>query len=317
MSKNVTDNLTHKLKNRSVIVTGSCGYIGSELIGRLKAGGFRCLGIDKIADNTASLSLDLCDKKPAIRTIRDFSPDCLIHCGTYSALAYRDNPLQSFEQDAAALVNILTALLEFPDTRLIVFSSSYVYSGQNTDKTVTEETILSPTHNFGLAKAFFEQLAIRSHPNTVVLRLSSVFGPGRCLHPNAIENMAGECLLCNQLTVWGKGCRKMQYVYIDDVSGITFEALSLKCGIYNVGADEYVSVAQTAKIIAEFYNSQIIFLEDRKEGESLPFMDNTRIKNTLKKNCFTPLTVALHKYLEKLQESNVCAERIYDCQSCR
>ena len=73
------------------------------------------------------------------------------------------------------------------DTVLIYFSSSYVYSGLSLKETVNEETILNPKHNFGFAKFFFENMIKRITSNYIVFRLSSVFGEGNYLHPNAIK----------------------------------------------------------------------------------------------------------------------------------
>ena len=125
-----------------------------------------------------------------VTLIRVYKPDTLVHCGTNSALAYRDNLLQAFREDAEGTANILEALTGYRDCRLIYFSSSYCYSGLPRNEAVSETTPLRPVHNFGLSKAFFEQLMLRNHPNTIVFRLSSVFGPGNALHPNAVYDMA-------------------------------------------------------------------------------------------------------------------------------
>jgi nucleoside-diphosphate-sugar epimerase len=290
-------------KNKSVLVTGSCGYIGSELIDRLQADKVNYLGFDKLnSDLKQMLCLDMCDRASTVRTIRQFLPDRLVHCGTHSALAYKNNFLESFSEDAAALINILNSLKELPSTRLIFFSSSYVYSGIDTNITIKETSLLKPTHNFGLAKSFFEQLVFRNHPNSVAFRLASVFGPGKAQHPNAVENMAKESLAQNQLTVWGLGKRKMQYVYIEDVIEHIISAFSIEPGIYNLGANEYTCVGETAGVIAELCNSKLIFLKDKKEGESLPFMDNASLKKVSKKD-FTPLALALEKYLKVLRKN--------------
>ena len=56
---------------------------------------------------------------------------------------------------------------------------------------------------------FFEQMLLREYSNSLIFRLSSVFGEGNYLHPNAIEVMAKEAITNKTLTVWGHGKRKI------------------------------------------------------------------------------------------------------------
>ena len=112
----------------------------------------------------------------------------------------------------------------------------------------------------------------------MVIRLSSVFGQGEYLHPNAIEVMAGEAINDKSVTVWGPGNRKMQYIYINDVIESIIDSNLFNPGIYNLGGNDYISVSETAKIIANKTSSKINFLRDKKEGNTLPFMSIFKIK---------------------------------------
>lgn len=299
MATTATDELLEEAKKRGkrVLVTGGFGYIGSELVKQLELHGVDYLSVDKKnPPGRRSICLDLCDKEATAAAIKKFRPDVLVHCGTNSALAYRGHFIESFRDDAAAIVNILEALLQFPACRLICFSSSYVYSGLDAKEQLDESAMLNPSHNFGVAKSFFEQLTLRSHPSTVVFRLSSVFGPGNALNPNAVFNMAKECLKTGQLTVWGTGSRKMQYVCMSDVLAGICAAFTLEPGIYNLGGSEYLSVAESAKMIAGFFRAKVVFLKGRKEGETLPFMDCSKFRRA-SENSITPFSDSLKEYL--------------------
>lgn len=305
MATTATDKLLEEVKKsgKRVIVTGGFGYIGSELVKQLEKHSIDCLSVDKKnPPGRRSIRIDLCDKEAAASAIKKFRPDIFVHCGTNSALAYRDHFLESFRDDAAALANILEALSQFPACRLICFSSSYVYSGLDIKKPVNEAAILNPSHNFGVAKSFFEQLVLRVHPGTVVFRLSSVFGPGNALNPNAVFGMAKECLKTGQLTVWGTGSRKMQYVYMSDVLAGICEAFALEPGIYNLGGREYIPVAESAKMIAEFFGAKVTFLKDKKEGETLPFMDCSKLRRA-PANSITLFSDSLNEYLGLIREN--------------
>src|SRR3989344_7415516 len=281
-----------------ILITGASGYIGSEILKFVKEYPCECLAIDKLAGTFYNVqSSDLKDAAKTSKIIIDFKPDVIIHCATHSALAYRDRFLNSFEEDFSATVNIFNALEKMPDCRLIYFSSSYVYSGLPAGQNYDEDALLAPKHNFGIAKSFFEQFILKIHPNTAVFRLSSVFGGGKSLHPNVILAFVQECIKNKSLTVWGKGERKLQYIYITDAIKVILQSIDLVPGIYNLGGDDYVSVYDTATAIATFLNVKVNFLENKPEGETLPFLSNQKIKNNLENNLFTPFSGALSEYL--------------------
>ena len=213
------------------------------------------------------------------------------------------NFLNSFKEDNLALFNILSLLKNNHNkARLIYFSSSYVYSGHKKTNVVDEETILKPTHNFGLAKHFFEQLIQREYPNCNIFRLSSVFGQGEYLHPNAIEVMTREAINEKLVAVWGAGDRKMQYIYLEDVVKCLLLVDTFKTGLFNLCGNNYVSVKETASFIAEFFEVNVEFLTNKMEGETLSQMDNKKVSAESKLNLFTDHSASLISYLKTMKK---------------
>ena len=289
------------MKNTRLLITGGSGYIGNQLIDRCISLKIPFSAIDKAKhkDKKDIVKLNLCNRKQTLDFIRKTSPNVIIHCGTNSALAYKNKFIEAFREDAIALSNLLEGISELSECRLIYFSSSYVYSGLPAGEVVQESMALQPDHNFGVAKLFFEQFALRSNPGTVIYRLSSVYGPGNAIYPNAIYTMAMECLRNNKLTVWGAGSRKMQYVYMDDVLDCIVNGFTTDAGIYNLGGDEYITVSEVAKLIADFYDAEIVYLHNKKEGETLPFMSTMKLTKTLNKK-FNPSSNSITEYLQTL-----------------
>lgn len=295
---------------KRVLITGGFGFIGSHLVEEMQKHNIDYLSIDKRNPTNLIeprvLQFDLCDKGKTSECIEDFRPDFLIHFGTNSSVDYYNHFMKSYKEDSQALINILETLSKLPNCRLVFLSSSYVYNGLKPDLPVTESTMVHPTHNtsplqphynFGIAKLFFEQLILQSHKNSAVFRLSSVFGPGNVIYPNAIVSMSRECLETGQLPVWGSGSRMMQYIYNKDIVKYVDEAFFLPPGIYNLGGNEYLPVAVAAEQIADFFGARMVFLKDKQEGEALPFMETSKLKKASDKNHFTPFSEALKEYL--------------------
>jgi len=149
---------------------------------------------------------------------------------------------------------------------------------------------------------FFEQMLLREYSNSIIFRLSSVFGEGNYLHPNAIEVMAKEALKNNTLTVWGHGKRKMQYVFLDDVVKNIIALSRVSSGIFNLCSNNYSTVKDTAAFIANYFNAEIKILNDKIEGDTLPFMENKKIIKVVKDNLFSNFEKSLKTYLSTISE---------------
>lgn len=295
----MTDN-----KSKKVLVIGGAGYIGGELINALRNSNISYLSVDKRkSEDKNSIVLDLGDGEETLSLLLKYKPDVVVHAGTHSALAYQDDFLVSFDDDYISLQSLLSALKKTPNTRLIYFSSNYVYSGYTSDKKMSETNKLLPTHNFGVAKSFFEQYILRNHKESVVFRLSSVFGHGNTQHPNAISNFKDEAKDTGKVTVFGTGARMMQYVYMPDVIKFIIASFSIRPGIYNLGGDEYISVADAAKTVANYCGAKAVFLKDKPEGDTLPFISTEALSKEVSQEQFTSFSNATKEFFNFSHES--------------
>lgn len=273
-------------------MTGATGYLGSSICRLLARDRVAHVGVDVVPDGRDVHVFDLRDRAALRALVGDFAPDVVVHAGTFSALAYRDDLRRCFRADLDAAESLLDAIPA--SCRLVYFSSSYVASGLPADQVVTEESPLRPRHPFGVAKWAFEELVMRSHASSVVFRLCSVFGPGEARFPNAIEAMAAEATTSGRVTVWGSGGRRTQYVYIDDVLECVVAAADLEPGLFHLGGDERVTVAAAAGAIARHVSAEVVFDRQRAEGETLPLLDTARLKRaTGRPDLFQPFERAL------------------------
>ena len=284
MTNDIFEQILSKFNKKRILLTGSSGYIGSRASLELDKYGAEVLGIDKDVIQSSidqeEFSLTSAEKLDSI--IKKFKPDLIFHSGTNSASDYYNHFLKSFNEDYNSLTNILRSIDKFnnKDVPIVFFSSSYVYSGEPKNTMAQENNKLQPNHNFGVGKRFFEEMLKRSHKNYDIYRLSSVYGKGNPRKPNAIFNMIEQANKEKKIDLWGIGERKMQYVSIDDVIKHSLGPALSKPDVYNLGSDNYLSTSEVVKCIAKATKVNVSVLKNKQEGETLPFMENKKIKET-------------------------------------
>jgi len=281
------------------IITGAAGYIGKVLGEHLNKKKIKFIGIDKYPRKDKSIiKLDLKNKKKTLKFFKKINCNKIYHFGTYSAAAYKKNFNKCFKEDLISLQNLLKSIeTKTNKIKIIYMSSSYVYSGYKSKKKtgVCEEKNLTPVHDFGFAKKFFEEFLTKYHSNSIIYRLSNVFGEGEFIRGNTIYNMVIEAKKHKIVTVWGKGNRKLQYIYIGDLMKYLLLNKNFN-GIFNLGGNEYIKISTLTKKISYFFGTKVLFLKNKKEGETLSFMNTRKIKN-ITKNYFTEFDKNLISYL--------------------
>lgn len=152
-----------------VLVTGSSGYLGAEVVAALGASGATAVGHDRTTRG------DLRDAEVVRRALLDARPDVVVHCAAAvprSAGGYDD------EAAARASLEMVDALVAAAPP-YVVFTSSMTVYGADLPMPVTEDTT-APSSAYGHAKLAAEQALLgRDGPGTTVLRLPGLFGGTR------------------------------------------------------------------------------------------------------------------------------------------
>ncbi len=291
------------MKTKLKIIIGSSGYIGKVLAREFRKKKIKFIGIDKNPRNdkfTKKIEL-----KNKIKTFNFFNKlECneIFHLGTYSAAAYKMNFDKCFKEDLTSIQNLLFAINKNKKKpKLVYMSSSYVYSGHKIIKNngIDEKKSLNPSHGFGLAKKFFEEYLTKYYSNSIIFRLSNVFGEGESIRGNtALKNMATEAKEKKKVTVWGKGIRKIQYIYIGDLIKYLISNKNFT-GVYNLGGKNHIKTLYLSKLLCNYFDAKTVFLKNKKEDETLSFMNTNKIKKKTK-NYFTNFEKNLINYLKTI-----------------
>ena len=274
---------------QNVILTGGCGFIGSNVLNYLsgKYPNVTFINIDRV---DYCSSVHNVDDNPNVIFIKEdlrhinllevmekYDVDTIMH---FAAQTHVDNSFfnaQLFiEDNVIATVNILKNVATYGKIkRFIHVSTDEVYGESTLDEAGnTEYQHLNPTNPYSASKASAEYF-VKSFSKCfnipfIITRGNNVYGPRQYpekLFPKFITKL----LNCEKCPIHGKGNNLRNFIYVDDVSR-AFETILLhgKLGeIYNIGGLDEFSVLEVTKLLIkkmkpnEKISDHIIFIGDR------------------------------------------------------
>lgn len=211
--------------NKSVLVTGAAGFIGSALSKRLVSMGATVVCVD-------DLSFGKADKMPAMteKTIVDVSThaffktfkereiDYIFHFGAPCTIRmFNDNPKSAVQNTVFGFENVLR-VAESTGARLVYPSSGNVYGEA---KTNSESIRPQPTNLYAVSKLICELMANRSpEVRSVGLRIFAGYGPGeehKGEYGSVVSIFLDAMLKGKSPIIWGDGSQTRDFIYIDDV----------------------------------------------------------------------------------------------------
>lgn len=236
-----------------VIVTGSKGFIGSNLSAELERLGYEVFGLDK--DNC-----ELSDFKCAHANITKIQPEAIFHLaaqlpdiGAEPEIFFRNNVHSTFN-----LLESVRALEKKPG---FIFASTMNVYGKPKYLPVDEKHPLEPVNIYGLTKSLAESLFrfyVQSLGYKVItLRFSGVFGPGR--NSGAIASFISKALKNEDIEIDSDGSDVWDTVHIKDVVIVSFKALekidSADYNVFNIGYGKGLIVKEAAESIIALTHS--------------------------------------------------------------
>ena len=223
----------------SILITGSAGFIGSELCLRLLKLGKKIIGIDnhnnyydpQIKENRlkrylnhpnySHLRIDLSDKKAIESTFNNYKPQQVINLAAQAGVRYSiENPLAYINSNIVGFTHILEGCRHHKVKHLIYASSSSVY-GSNTKMPFSEHhNVNHPLSLYAASKKSNELMAhtysyLYQLPTTG-LRFFTVYGPwGR---PDmALFKFTKAIIEEKSIDVFNHGKHTRDFTYIDDI----------------------------------------------------------------------------------------------------
>ncbi len=301
----------HKIKN--LLVTGGCGFIGSNFINYFlfKYSDIKVINIDALyycanehninnsirnSEQYVFIQGNICSKDLINHILKFYNIDHVIHFAAQSHVQNSFEDSIQYTRDNVLGTHILLECCRNYNKiiKFIHVSTDEVYGESMTEineKKKTEHSILCPTNPYAATKSAAELIA-QSYNHSfkmpiIITRGNNVYGPNQYpekLIPKFIKQLKEN----KPVTIQGDGSCIRSFLHSNDTS-TAFECILLNGTIgeiYNIGSDDNMeySVLEIAKKLiklikqTEEYSNWISYIEDRPFNDKRYYISNEKLK---------------------------------------
>ena len=254
--------LSSKYKNKTFIVTGGCGFIGSHMVDKLISLGYRVIVIDNLlSGNLENLNkhailenVDITNYKLLNSVIDKYETiDGVFHFAAIARTPWCiEDPLLCYNTNVSGTINILEICRQKKIKRIVLSSSNVVYA------------FLTP---YRTSKEALEGLALTYNKmynmSVIALRYSNVYGKRQSEtgpSPNVFAALRKSKKELGKLVITGDGKQTRNYTHVSDiVNGNLLSMFNDYCGIIDLCTGKSIELNFAAK----FFECPIEYIDER------------------------------------------------------
>lgn len=247
-------------RQASSLVIGGGGFIGKRLAARLARSGARVVA-------TTRAMGDLNDPRFCRRIVKNADVIYYLAAAKKNIAHHTAEPYDFVRGNILPLLTFLDALRDKkPGTFVYVSSVLVAYATDDAD-TVDGYLLGKLACEFAL-RAFAKQTGW----NVSIVRSAAVYGPGDSFNPRVANFIPAIIQRIKkskeELLIWGRGTRKLQFIYVDDlVENLAAIGRQRTGGMFTIGNPEILSVNQIAKLIATLMGRKLAFRHDLSKAD--------------------------------------------------
>jgi nucleoside-diphosphate-sugar epimerase len=288
-----------------IYVTGSAGFIGSNVCNWLERDDSDYIGIDDLSfgdiinvkNKSRFFLTDFNNFEAGERFGKD--KDILIHCATSNIIYGIDHPVETFNNNGLKTIELFRRF----NGRIIYMSTSSVYGNAEKIPT-TEEGSIMVYNSYDTSKRIAE-LYLTLRGNYTTLRLSNVYG--NQLPSNPYCGVITKLLYCtfNEIPfkIYGNGESTRDYTYIGDVIEAIQKTVTRGSAFteINIGTGDETSTLELIRLVSKLTGRKV--LTEQVKGRDIDCIDRrcldvSKAKNLLDWQPSTHIGLGLVKTIE-------------------
>lgn len=272
-----------------ILVTGAAGMVGSHVVDALRAQGRETAATDRY-------DCDLRDAAATQRMFRALSPTHVFHPAAcvYGIIGNMNNPGQSFLENIQINTNVIEAARIVGVEKITVMGTGCVYPYPPVKTPLSEEDIfMGRPHpsEAGYAHAKLAMLAMleayEQHFAWAYVVSCNLFGPrdkfdpvnGHVI-PSLIKKFCNAARTGGDVTVWGDGSAKRDFIYIKDAARAIVTIMDKGRGPINLGTNNVLSIGEIIAMISNISgvgHDRIIWDHSKPNGVDYRGYDLTKL----------------------------------------
>jgi len=224
-------------KNKAILITGVCGFIGSFLANYLVKSGYVVYGVDNLSSGSRErlsplinkpnfdfIECNLANKKDVNELFSKANFDFVYHLAALPRVNFSfDYPAESYMANVTATAHVSDVLKKHTVKRFIFTSSSSVYGIQQ-HGLMSENMSLNPLSPYAQQKIEAENIIKDTlsdiETDCIILRLFNVYGYNSFdvhTYSTLIHRWISEMREQKEVVIYGDGNHSRDFTYIDDV----------------------------------------------------------------------------------------------------
>ena len=220
--------------NKTVLVTGAGGLLGSWLIEQLIKDGANVVALlrdtqasslftlKRLSEKIIVVQGNLCDYQSLIRILNEYDVDTVFHLGAQTLVGYANrSPLSTFHSNIEGTWNLLEACRLSPWVKKIIVASSDKAYGDQKILPYTEDTPLQGSHPYDVSKSCSDLIA-HSYYKTYnlpvcITRCGNIFGGGDFHYSRIVPGTIKSLFNNERPIIRSNGLFSRDYIFVKDI----------------------------------------------------------------------------------------------------
>lgn len=163
-----------------VLVTGTSGQLGFDVMEELTRRGYEGIGADRSETEAdfEHVQMDITDKDRVFEIVRELKPDVIVHCAAWTNVDGAEDPTKL---EVVRAVNVdgtrnLAEAAKEVDAKFVYISTDYVFDGEGSEPWKPDDKNYAPINVYGQSKLDGELEVSRILDKYFIVRIAWVFG---------------------------------------------------------------------------------------------------------------------------------------------